>query len=114
MANILSNLARFSEMMAAEMRTRREAEQKAEQARLDAIIITPEQKRFVELSLTEFDGAFPVHALARRANVTSHTIRTVAEAWEAAGLLTPFEGGNAARRVTPRLANLARSVRQGG
>ncbi len=114
--SIIEKLGQFSSIMAGAMAQAARARHEAEQARLGAMAITPEtitpeQARFVSLSLAEFDGGFPVTRLAKRAGVTTHTIRKIAEAWEACGLLTTADFGDSRpRQVTPRLIELARSV----
>jgi hypothetical protein len=113
--SIVEKLGQFSSVISGVMAQAAQARRKAKQARLDAITITPEEAHFVSLALSEFDGAFPVARLAKRAGVTAWRIRTIAQAWAEVGLLTTADFGDSqARQVTPRLAEMARSVRSGG
>jgi hypothetical protein len=111
MTDFLSNLAKFTSGMAAAMR----ASQETTKAKQGAITLTPDEAQLVSIAMTEFGGAFPVGRMVRRTGLTSHRIKTLAQYWESCGLLTTaYFGDSRARQVTPRLAEMARSVRQGG
>jgi hypothetical protein len=108
-SNVGNILLRFAENLAAAM----QRNQEITQARKGTVTLTPEQAQLVAISLAEFDGAFPVHRLAHRTGLSDWCIRTLSQEWEACGLLTVSTSGSShARQVTPRLREMARSIRQ--
>jgi DNA segregation ATPase FtsK/SpoIIIE-like protein len=72
--------------------------------------LTPLETRFVAYALLKLDGKFIVNRLAEAfagEGVTSHQVKTLAQAWERRGWLTQPGHATDARRVTPELAEFA-------
>lgn len=78
--------------------------------------LTPLEIRLVAYALTHLDGKFIVNRLAEAfagEGVTSHQVKTLAQAWERRGWLTPPSHATDARRVTSELMDLAGLARTG-